>query len=399
MKRCLLMLAVILMSPQFGWAASIARQIPMTFRTTLTPGVTYDFTFSVHDGPDEAAAWLWSEGPVALKVQADGSITHLLGRIRPLGASVDFTRQLWVQWRGGGEMHRIRMPVVPYAMFAVDALPGPQGPPGDKGEAGPQGPIGAQGATGAQGEPGLQGSRGDKGETGPQGPAGPEGPAGPQGAQGEHGVSCWDTDADAACDTPAEDANGDGFCDARDCRPPARDCSEGETLVWSAGDWRCCVPGEWAPCYDGALATLNKGRCRSGLRQCRADGTGWGVCTGQVLPMPTGEICERTQRDPVLAPLYDDDCDGRSGCRDPDCTTSPACAPTPCQTNRDCVTYVEFCQKPVGSCGAAGFCVEHGDACPTYGTPVCGCDGLTYGSACEAGLAGVSVAYEGGCHP
>ncbi|HEY5998724.1 MAG TPA: hypothetical protein VI078_05405, partial [bacterium] len=133
MKRCLLMLAVILMSPGFGWTAHVVRQIPMTFRTTLIPGVTYDFSFSVHDGPDEAAARLWSEGPVALTVRADGSITHLLGRIRPLGAPVDFTRQLWVQWRGGGETHRIRMPVVPYAMFAVDALPGPQGPRGETG--------------------------------------------------------------------------------------------------------------------------------------------------------------------------------------------------------------------------------------------------------------------------
>ncbi|HEY6000736.1 MAG TPA: Kazal-type serine protease inhibitor domain-containing protein, partial [bacterium] len=202
-----------------------------------------------------------------------------------------------------------------------------------------------------------------------------------------------------ACDTPAEDANGDGFCDARDCRPPARDCSEGETLVWSAGDWRCaarvCVPGELAPCYTGPPDTANVGRCRSGLRQCRADGTGWGVCTGQVLPW-AWEMCEVTRLDPVLAPLYDDDCDGLPGCADPDCATSGACAPTPCHTNGDC-GYVDYCQKPVGSCDAAGTCVARGESCPAGWGPVCGCDNRTYPSACDAGLAGVSVSYAPEC--
>ena len=58
--------------------------------------------------------------------------------------------------------------------------------------------------------------------------------------------------------------------------------------------------------------------------------------------------------------------------------------------------YPDTCQK---YCDGAGVCEVRPDACIDIFDPVCGCDGLTYGNACEAAMAGVNVASEGECPP
>lgn len=61
----------------------------------------------------------------------------------------------------------------------------------------------------------------------------------------------------------------------------------------------------------------------------------------------------------------------------------------------------EYCHYLPGSmCGAAdqtGVCRPLPEACDANYLPVCGCDDMTYGNACEAAMAGVSVAREGEC--
>jgi hypothetical protein len=61
----------------------------------------------------------------------------------------------------------------------------------------------------------------------------------------------------------------------------------------------------------------------------------------------------------------------------------------------------QFCNvPPEGICGAAdatGICTAKPEVCADIYSPVCGCDDKTYGNACEAAGAGVSVASEGEC--
>jgi Kazal-type serine protease inhibitor domain len=61
----------------------------------------------------------------------------------------------------------------------------------------------------------------------------------------------------------------------------------------------------------------------------------------------------------------------------------------------------EYCHFALeAQCGAAdqtGTCEPKAEACTTNYNPVCGCDDTTYGNACEAAVAGVSVATSGAC--
>lgn len=62
--------------------------------------------------------------------------------------------------------------------------------------------------------------------------------------------------------------------------------------------------------------------------------------------------------------------------------------------------YCDF--APDALCGAAdatGICKAKPQACAEIYSPVCACDGKTYGNACEANAAGVSVVSDGECAP
>ncbi|MDC3954665.1 MopE-related protein [Polyangium jinanense] len=66
-----------------------------------------------------------------------------------------------------------------------------------------------------------------------------------------------------------------------------------------------CAPNSTKACYTGPMGTSGVGLCKSGVETCAPDGSGYGPCTGEVLPTP--ENCATTG---------DDDCNGQA----PACT-------------------------------------------------------------------------------
>ena len=69
-----------------------------------------------------------------------------------------------------------------------------------------------------------------------------------------------------------------------------------------------------------------------------------------------------------------------------------------CQGAETGATFCDY--QPADLCGAAdamGRCTIAPVACPPVSTPVCGCDGLTYESACQARAARTGIARYGAC--
>ena len=69
-----------------------------------------------------------------------------------------------------------------------------------------------------------------------------------------------------------------------------------------------------------------------------------------------------------------------------------------CKSSADCGS-TDFCEFKEGTCGdqGAGHCMVKPEVCTQQFQPVCGCDGKTYGNACQASQAGVSVRSQGEC--
>jgi hypothetical protein len=111
--------------------------------------------------------------------------------------------------------------------------------------------------------------------------------------------------------------------------------------------------------------------------------------------------CYATRSFAATCPLECVTCDSYWTCFDNRCLER--CGPVPantcerlCTGNETC-SAGEYCGRPVGGCALRGACVARPDGCLDILDPVCGCDGKTYGNACEAARAGVVVEHLGPC--
>ncbi|MCK5807535.1 choice-of-anchor L domain-containing protein [bacterium] len=137
---------------------------------------------------------------------------------------------------------------------------------------------------------------------------------------GDTGGDNGDSSADSADSGDSSDS-GNSSADSAD---------SGDSCDSSSDTGDSCTPGETAECYTGPAGTKDNLPCKAGVVTCVSDGSGWGVCKGEVLPV--FEICDNG---------IDEDCDGSdrtaSGTEgDVDGDGYTVCEGDCCETVADC---------------------------------------------------------------
>jgi hypothetical protein len=213
----------------------------------------------------------------------------------------------------------------------------------------------------------------------------------------------------------------DNTGDSENCETN-EDCPEGEQCIQNAfaEDLATCFPiPEPIPCWD-------HGGCQSGeycdfgsacsgpgvcaLRpffECPSDDSPVCGCDGitynslcdsaaNAASVASDGVCSE-----VSACTSDDDCpEGQSCVASSFAMNHNTCVPIPepivCTSHADCESW-SYCDFGP-ACEGEGICaLRPFFECPANGTAVCGCDGATYESLCEAAANAVSVAHDDAC--
>lgn len=179
----------------------------------------------------------------------------------------------------------------------------------------------------------------------------------------------------------------------------AMGCAVGQICCLTCGGYACVPDGTSCGCPEtdagpGSCGGPSGIACGPGMFCDTTTCGGFGACQ----PAPTA--CGRVY-DPVCG------CDGRTyaspcGAQMADVVVASAgeCTGGPCGTRGGTMcpdgTYCMF-GSMCGADDSGGDCRPIPDGCDLLFDPVCGCDGNTYGNACGAATAAVSVAHRGEC--